>query len=136
MEEAFFVPCTRMHDRMRAWNNEHEHDEHEDVSPFPEDIDIEEVELRAGAGNGAGDFFHHPDFTFNDFWQLTQRKIVWMGPEIFVDALAADEDVLAALMYFIDYFGYDSTLPFSLSNRRGLDWIPAGTAYYKSILVP
>jgi hypothetical protein len=106
MEEAFFEPCTRMHDIMRAWNVEHENDDDEDG--FPEDMDFEEVRLRAGAGNGAYGFFHHPDFTFDDFWQLTRRKIVWMGPRTFVDALTADEDILAALMDFADCFEYES----------------------------
>jgi hypothetical protein len=107
-EEAFFQPCTRMHDLMRAWNVDHEDDEDEE-SPFPEDLDFEEVELRAGAGNGADDLFHHPDFTFDNFWQLARRKIVWMSTEIFVDALD-DEDLRETLMDFVDCFGYDSPL--------------------------
>jgi hypothetical protein len=106
MEEAFFQPCTRMHDIMRAWNVEHENDD--DEVPFPEDLDFEEVELRAGAGNGAYGLFRHPDFTFDDFWQLTRRKIVWMGPNTFLDALVSSEDVLVvALMDFADCFGYE-----------------------------
>jgi hypothetical protein len=120
MEEAFFVPCTRMRDLMRAWNNEHEFDEDDDEHyPFPEDMDFEEVELRAGAGNGAVDLFHHPDFTFDDFWQLTQRKIVWMGPEIFVETVGGYVGFCETLMEFVDCFGYESL--FFVSPATSLD---------------
>jgi hypothetical protein len=125
MEEAFFQPCTRMHDSMRAWNVEHENDVDVDENEhylLPEDTDFEEVELRAGAGNGAYDLFHHPDFTFDEFWRLTQRKIVWMGPETFVeslDALATDEDVLAAVLDFRVLFGYETM--FSVTPATSLD---------------
>jgi hypothetical protein len=84
MEEAFFVPCTRMRDIMHAWNIDNEDADY----LFPEhSMDFEEVELRAGAGNRAIDFLH-PDFMFdNVFWQLARRKIIWMGPHTFVNAL-------------------------------------------------
>jgi hypothetical protein len=98
MEETFFVPCTRMHDRMRASNAENGY-------AFPEDMAFEEIELRAGAGNGELDFFHHPDFTFDDFWQIARRKIVWMNPETFVEYLD-DEDVRETLLHFRLWFGY------------------------------
>jgi hypothetical protein len=106
MEKAFFVPCTRMHDLMRAWNVDHEHD---DDKPFlfPEDLDFEEVELLAGAGNGAVDFLH-PDFTFHNFWQLTRRKIVWMSPEIFVDAQTGNENVTTTNVLFRECFEYET----------------------------
>jgi hypothetical protein len=58
MEEAFFEPCSRIHDLIRAENGHF---------LFPVDVAFEEVELRAGVGNGAYDLFHHPDFTFEDF---------------------------------------------------------------------
>jgi hypothetical protein len=119
MEEAFFVPCTRMHDLMCAWNVEHEHgDDGDGDFYFPEDIGIEEVELRAGAGKGAVDFFHHPDFTFDDFWQLEHRKIVWIGPEIFVETVGGDEDFRETLMEFVACFGYESL--FSVSPATSL----------------
>jgi hypothetical protein len=84
MEEAFFVPCTRMRDIMRAWNIDREDGDY----LFPErSMNFEEVELRAGAGNSAVDFLH-PNFTFDEvFWQLARRKIIWMGPHTFVNAL-------------------------------------------------
>jgi hypothetical protein len=91
----FFVPCTRMHDLMRAWSLDPRH-----YLVFPENMGFEEVELRTGAPNVGVDFFHHPDFTFDDFWQLTRRKIVWMGPEIFVDSLVANRDIRDALTDF------------------------------------
>jgi hypothetical protein len=124
MEEAFFVPCTRMHDLMRAWNADHEH-------TFPENIDFEEVELRAGAGNGAGDFFHHPDFTFDNFWKLTHRKIVWMGPEIFVEALAADENVRYALYDFRECFEFETIF----SVRPATHWDLTHPGWYNALRV-
>ncbi len=104
MEEALFASCTRMQDLIRAWN-----DNPENNASLFRNFDFEEVELRAGVGNDAGDFFHHPDFTFDNFWQLTHRKILWMSTEIFVDALD-DEDLRETLMDFVDCFGYDSPL--------------------------
>jgi hypothetical protein len=77
MEEAFFAPCTRMHDLIRAWNDNLENDGFLDRN-----FDFEEVELRAGAGNGAVNFLH-----FDDLWDLACRKVVvWLGPEIFITA--------------------------------------------------
>jgi hypothetical protein len=73
MEDTLFVPCNRMHALMHAW----------DLVPSQR---FEEVELRPGAGNVAVDFSHHPDFAFDQFWQLTLRKIVWLGPDIFFKA--------------------------------------------------
>jgi hypothetical protein len=132
MEEAFFQPCTRMHDLMRAWNVDHEYGDDGDF--VFEDMDFEEVDLRAGAGNATDDLFHHPDFTFGgDLWQVARRKIVWMSTEIFVDALD-DEDLRETLMEFVDCFGYDSPL-FSVSPA-GIVWIPTDTTDYKSFLVP
>jgi hypothetical protein len=96
MEAALFVPCTRMHDLMRAWNVNHEHDEDDDeVILFSEEWDMtfEEVELRVGAENGAVDLFHqYPDFTFDNLWCLASRKIVWMSPDIFIESLATHDD--------------------------------------------
>jgi hypothetical protein len=120
MEEAFFVPCIRMQNLMRAWNNDHEH-------TFPQDIDFEEVELRAGVGNDAGDFFHHPDFTFDNFWQLTHRKILWLGPEIFVEALAADKTHATLSSTFASVL---NTKLFSRSDRR-LVWTSPADAYVR-----
>ena len=120
MEAPFYLfPCTRMHDLMRAWHDDLEHD---DFYGFPGDIDFEEVELRAVTGNGEVDFMHeYPDFTFNDFWQLTRRKIVWMGPEIFVESLD-DEDARDALLGFREWFSYGRPL-FSvrLATSLGID---------------
>jgi hypothetical protein len=79
-ETTLFVPCTRMHDLMRAWNLDlPEHD----ILLFLENMGFEEVEQNTEVRNGAVNFLHHPDFTFDNFWQLTKRKIVWMGPEVF-----------------------------------------------------
>jgi hypothetical protein len=66
MEEAFFVPCTIACMILCAPGTlKHEHGDDGDFV-FPEDMDFEEVELLSGAGDGAGDFFHHPEFTFDD----------------------------------------------------------------------
>jgi hypothetical protein len=88
MEEALFAPCTRMQDLIRAWND-HFHDNPGNTNAFLfRDFDFEEVELRAGAGNGAGDIFYHTDFTFDDLWDPTRSKIVWITLAIFVLAIA------------------------------------------------
>jgi hypothetical protein len=122
MEETLFEPCTRMHDLMRAWNVNHEHgDDGDEGSPFPEDMDFEEVELRAGAGNGADDLLHHPDFTFDNFCELARRKIVWMGPEIFVDALPTDGDLRYALFMFGDCFEYETLFSVRPATSFGTD---------------
>jgi hypothetical protein len=105
-----------MHDLMRAWNVDHEHDDNEPFL-FPEDLHFEEVELRAGAGNGAVDFVH-PDFIFHNFWQLARRKIVWMGPEIFVNAQVADENVTNYFL-FRECFEYETL--FSIIPTTTLD---------------
>jgi hypothetical protein len=122
MEEAFFVPCTRMHDIMRAWNVEHDHGVDGDEDGFLEylfrDMDFEEVELRAGVGNSVDDFLH-PNFTFDNFYQLARRKIVWMGPEIFVDALTTNADLRYALLMFGDCFEYGTL--FSVRPATNLD---------------
>jgi hypothetical protein len=115
MDEAFFLPCTRMRDLMRAWNVDHEHDDDEPFL-FPEDMDFEEVELRAGAGNCTVDFLH-PDFTFDNFWQLTCRTVVWMGPEIFVEALVADEEI-TCIFVFRECFEYETLFSVSLDTGR------------------
>jgi hypothetical protein len=78
MEEAFFVPCTRLHDLIRAWNVDREPCDDDFLSP----LDFEEVELRDGAENGAVDFLHNTDFTFSELSWLACCNIVWMGPDI------------------------------------------------------
>jgi hypothetical protein len=95
MEEAFFVPCTRMHDLMRDPDN---------VEVFPGNIDFEEVELHARAGNTV-DGFLHPDLTFDNFCQLARRKIVWISTETFVESLD-DEDFRETLLRFRLWVGY------------------------------
>jgi hypothetical protein len=107
MAETLFVPCTRMHDLMRAFNDDHEHVDDGDFV-FPEDVDIEEVELRAGVGNGDVALFHqYPDFTFDNLWRLARRKIVWISPDIFFEALVTSDDTREALNY-VDFFEYQS----------------------------
>jgi hypothetical protein len=115
MEEALFVPCTCMHDLMLAWNLDPGHR----LLLFLENMGFEEVELNAGVGNGAVDFLNNPDFTFDDFWQLTNRKIVWMGPDVFFKA--AGEVVSVA--DFRSFFRYGPPLfTVGLPNSLNTEW--------------
>jgi hypothetical protein len=116
MEEAFFVPCTRIRDRIRARNDDIDDDDDNDVDE--DAMAFEEVELRAGAGNVGGAFFHHPDLMFAYFWQLTRSKIVWLGPDIFVEALD-DLDLRDALYDVRKWFGYETL--FSVRPVNSLD---------------
>jgi hypothetical protein len=106
MEEALFVPCTRMRDLMRAFNDNHEH-EYDRESPFPNTIDFEEVKLRTGVS------FMHSGFTFDDLWDLASRKIVWMGRETFVALI--DDDIFD----FREIFDYETL--FSVKPATSLD---------------
>jgi hypothetical protein len=104
-----------MHALIRVWNLDPEHR----LLLFPENMAFEEVELNAGVGNGAVDFLHHPDFTFDNFWQLTNRKIVWMSPEVFF--IAGGEVVSVA--NFRLCFGYGPPLfTVGLPNTSNTDW--------------
>jgi hypothetical protein len=93
MEQALFVPCTRMYDLMCALIHEpghrhlFQHDMHFERTPSVQGF--REVDLRAGVGIGAVDsLLRRTDFTFsfNDLWELANRKIVWFGPNIFFKA--------------------------------------------------
>ncbi len=83
MEEDLFAACTRMRDLMREWNRDHPAPDH---YQFPEDGDFEEVCLNAEMLDAAFNFFRNPRFTFNDFWELTKRNIVWFGRDLFFKA--------------------------------------------------
>jgi hypothetical protein len=111
MEETFFAPCTRMHDLIRAWNVDRLPGDDDFIFP---DFDFEEVELRAGAGNGAVDFLD-----LVDLWDLACRKFVWMGPDIWLSGVSAnqiDETIAEAS----DYFFYDQhLLSVGLDNDSG-----------------
>jgi hypothetical protein len=108
MEKALFVPCTRMRDIMRAFNEDHEH-EYDGESPFPntQEMDFEEVKLRDGVN------FMHSGFTLDDLWDLASRKIVWMGRETFVALI--DDDIFD----FRELFDYETL--FSVRPATSLD---------------
>jgi hypothetical protein len=88
-ERAFFRPCTRIRDFMRDGV-------YGTFLPNFVDLDFEEVELLDGAESGAVDLLH-PAFTFDNLRQLTRRKIVWLGRDIFVNALDSvnDDDIIS-----------------------------------------
>jgi hypothetical protein len=88
MEQTLIVRCTRMRALMRAWNRDHPGPDpkHFPENGDPENLDFEEVDLRAGVGDGAVDVFRHIQFTFDELWELANRKIVWMGPDLFFKA--------------------------------------------------
>jgi hypothetical protein len=112
MEEAFFVPCTRMHDLIRAWNVVRRLGD--DDFLFPEDF--EEVEVRDGAEDGAVDFLHNTDFMFDKLWRLAGHKIVWMDPEILLLAGRADGNIGEVC----EHFGFSRHLfSFGVGERRG-----------------
>jgi hypothetical protein len=125
-ERAFFRPCTRMRYRMRAYNDIHgndgDGDDDDEAFLFPEAMDFEEVELLAGAENGAVDLLH-PAFTFDNFRQLTRRKIVWLGRDLFVNALDSvdDDDDDDVISIFCGLFGYGSSLFAVYLRPVGLD---------------
>jgi hypothetical protein len=92
MEEALFVPCTRMRALMRAWNRDHRGP---DQKHFPENVvfnevdlqqDLQDILLQAESRFDAVGFLIRKGFMFNDLWDLAKRKIVWMGPDLFMKA--------------------------------------------------
>jgi hypothetical protein len=111
MEETFFAPCTRMHDLIRAWNVDREPGDDDFIFP---DFDFEEVGLRAGAGNGAVDFLD-----LDDLWDLACRKFVWMGPDIWLSGVSANQ-IDETIAEVSDYFFYDQhLLSVGLDNDSG-----------------
>jgi hypothetical protein len=76
------------------------------------------ISKKSNSGNGAGDFFYHSDFTFDDLWNPTRSKIVWFTPTLFVFALA-DRHVSYRIVCS-ERFGYGPPL-FSVRAATSLD---------------
>jgi hypothetical protein len=134
METAFFVPTTRMRALLLA--DRPLYDRIQDpimraCCPTLLPDTFQEVTMLEYVRNGTGTFeseFYvlRSRFTFNNFFELARRKIVWVGPNLFFKAKGAVVDIAALLVI-------DPPI-FSIKLRNNVD--PGGEYVLEAYCLP